>query len=404
MERIMDKTIEAEGTNMKRTVYVDNAATTRVDPRVVEKMLPFFTEYYANPNSVHSPGQQVRGFVEQARAQIASCIGARPDEIYFTAGGTESDNWVIKELAQRALQKGRTPRIITSAFEHHAVLHAIENSGAAVTLLPVYEDGLVRASDLEAAIDGDTVLVTVMFANNEVDTIQPISELAAVAARHCVPFHTDAVQAVGHIPIDVHALDIGLMSFSAHKFKGPKGVGALYVKKGLALPGFIHGGAQERNRRAGTENTPGIIGMAEALRLSVEEMDRTGARLVKMRDRLIDGLLKIPHVRLNGDRIRRLPGNVNVSIPYIEGESLLLWLDIAGICASSGSACTSGSLDPSHVLLAMGLTHEIAHGSLRMTLGAENTEQDVDYILETLPPIVEKLRAMSPLWNGQEPK
>ncbi len=284
------------------------------------------------------------------------------------------------------------------------MLHAIENSGAAVTLLPVYEDGLVRPADLEAAIGEDTVLVTIMFANNEVGTIQPISELAAVAARHCVPFHTDAVQAVGHIPIDVHALDIGLMSFSAHKFKGPKGVGALYVKKGLALPSFIHGGAQERNRRAGTENTPGIIGMAEALRLSVEEMDETNARLIKMRDRLIDGLLKIPHVRLNGDRIRRLPGNVNISVPFIEGESLLLWLDIAGICASSGSACTSGSLDPSHVLLAMGLSHEIAHGSLRMTLGAENTEQDVDYILETLPPIVEKLRAMSPLWTGQEPK
>ena len=400
----MDKTIEAEGTTMKRTVYVDNAATTRVDPRVVEKMLPFFTEYYANPNSVHSPGQQVRALTEQARAQIAACIGARADEIYFTAGGTESDNWVIKELAQRALQKGKKPRIITSAFEHHAVLHAIENSGAAVTLLPVYEDGLVRPADLEAAIGEDTVLVTIMFANNEVGTIQPISELAAVAARHCVPFHTDAVQAVGHIPIDVHALDIGLMSFSAHKFKGPKGVGALYVKKGLALPSFIHGGAQERNRRAGTENTPGIIGMAEALRLSVEELDETNARLIKMRDRLIDGLLKIPHVRLNGDRIRRLPGNVNISVPFIEGESLLLWLDIAGICASSGSACTSGSLDPSHVLLAMGLSHEIAHGSLRMTLGAENTEQDVDYILETLPPIVEKLRAMSPLWTGQEPK
>ena len=389
---------------MKRTVYVDNAATTRVDPRVVEKMLPFFTEYYANPHSVHSPGQQVRALTEQARAQIAAGIGARADEIYFTAGGTESDNWVIKELAQRALQKGKKPRIITSAFEHHAVLHAIENSGAAVTLLPVYEDGLVRPADLEAAIGEDTVLVTIMFANNEVGTIQPISELAAVATRHCVPFHTDAVQAVGHIPIDVHALDIGLMSFSAHKFKGPKGVGALYVKKGLALPSFIHGGAQERNRRAGTENTPGIIGMAEALRLSVEEMDETNARLIKMRDRLIDGLLKIPHVRLNGDRIRRLPGNVNISVPFIEGESLLLWLDIAGICASSGSACTSGSLDPSHVLLAMGLSHEIAHGSLRMTLGAENTEQDVDYILETLPPIVEKLRAMSPLWTGQEPK
>ncbi len=384
----------------KRFVYADNAATTALDPRVLEKMMPYLTEIYGNPSSVHQAGQKAKAGVDEARQVIADCIGAEAREIYITAGGSESDNWVIKELAMKAIRKGKTPHIISTAFEHHAVLHALEESGAEVTLLPVYENGIVKPEDLEAAIKENTILVTIMFGNNEIGSLQPIKELAEITHKHPkVLFHTDAVQAVGHMPINVKEMGIDLMSFSAHKFNGPKGIGGLYMRKGIVMPNLISGGGQERGKRAGTENPAGIVGMAEALRLSCEEMEENNKKVTAMRDRLIEGLLKIPYTRLNGDRYNRLPGNVNVSIRFIEGESLLLWLDISGICASSGSACTSGSLDPSHVLLSIGLPHEIAHGSLRFSLDHTNTEEDVDYILETLPGIVERLRNMSPLWD-----
>ena len=387
---------------MKRFVYADNAATTATDPRVVEAMLPYFTEQYGNPSSVHAAGRTVAEAVKAARADIAQVLNCRSDEVYFTAGGTEADNWVIKGCVARALMQHKTPHIISTVFEHHAVLHTLEKCGAEVTLLPVYENGIVRPDDLRRAMKENTCLVTIMYANNEIGTIQPIRELAQIAHEGGAVFHTDAVQAVGHLPIDVKDMDIDALSFSAHKFGGPKGIGGLYLKNGVRLPNLLTGGQQERGRRSGTENTPGIIGTAKALTLAAQEMQENIVKVTKLRDKLIDGMLKIPYARLNGDREQRLPGNVNISIPFIEGESLLLWLDIEGICASSGSACTSASLDPSHVLLSIGLPHEIAHGSLRFSLNHTNTEEDIDYILEKLPPIVEKLRNMSPLWNERE--
>ena len=387
---------------MKRFVYADNAATTATDARVVEAMLPYFTQSFGNPSSVHAAGREVATAVKAARADIAEVLGCRSDEVYFTSGGTEADNWVIKGCVARAIMQHKTPHIISTVFEHHAVLHTLEKCGAQVTLLPVYENGIVHPDDLRRAMKENTCLVSVMFANNEIGTLQPIKELAEIAHEGGAVFHTDAVQAVGHLPIDVKALGVDALSFSAHKFGGPKGIGGLYVRNGVRLPNLLSGGQQERGRRSGTENTPGIIGTAKALTLAAQEMQENIAKVTKLRDKLIDGLLAIPYTRLNGDRDARLPGNVNVSIPYIEGESLLLWLDIEGICASSGSACTSASLDPSHVLLAIGLPHEIAHGSLRFSLSHTNTEEDIDYILEKLPPIVEKLRNMSPLWNERE--
>ncbi len=387
---------------MKRFVYTDNAATTATDPRVVEAMLPYFTEQYGNPSSVHAAGRQVAEAVKSARIDISNVLNCRSDEVYFTSGGTEADNWVIKGCVARAIMQHKTPHIISTVFEHHAVLHTLEKCGAEVTLLPVYENGIVHPDDLRKAMKENTVLVTVMFANNEIGTIQPIKELAAIAHEGGAVFHTDAVQAVGHLPIDVKDMGIDALSFSAHKFGGPKGIGGLYLKNGVRLPNLLTGGQQERGRRSGTENTPAIIGTAKALTLAAEEMQENIAKVTKLRDKLIDGMLQIPYARLNGDREQRLPGNVNISIPFIEGESLLLWLDVEGICASSGSACTSASLDPSHVLLSIGLPHEIAHGSLRFSLSHENTEEDVDYILEKLPPIVEKLRNMSPLWHERE--
>lgn len=394
----------------KRFVYADNAATTPLDPRVLEKMMPYLTEIYGNPSSVHQAGQRAKAAVDASRKTIADCIGAEPGEIYVTAGGSESDNWIIKELAVKTLRKGKTPHIISTAFEHHAVLHSLEESGAEVTLLPVYENGIVKPEDLEAAIKDNTVLVTVMFGNNEIGSVQPIKELAEITHKHKgVIFHTDAVQALGHVPINVKEMGIDAMSFSAHKFNGPKGIGGMYLRKGIILPNLISGGGQERGKRAGTENPAGIVGMAEALKLACDNMEENTGKVTYLRDKLINGILEnIPYARLNGDRVNRLPGNVNVSIPFIEGESLLLWLDINGICASSGSACTSGSLDPSHVLLSIGLSHEIAHGSLRFSLAHTNSEEDVDYILKTLPGIVQRLRDMSPLWdtfvknNGKE--
>ena len=384
---------------MKKIIYLDNAATTKVAPEVVEAMLPYFTETYGNPSSLHAAGQAAKAAVDKGRATIAACMNAAPNEIYFTAGGTESDNWVIKGACQKALQKGITPHIISTAFEHHAVIHSLEKCGAEVTLLPVYENGIVHPEDLRKAIRDNTVLVTVMTANNEIGTIQPIRELCAIAHEHKIFFHTDAVQALGHIPIDVKEWGVDALSFSGHKFGGPKGIGGLYLKNGQYLPPLLDGGQQERMKRAGTENVPGIVGTAAALKESCDHMAENTEKVARLRDRLIDGLLKIPYARLNGDREQRLPGNVNCSFPYIEGESLLLWLDIDGICATSGSACASASLDPSHVLLSIGLPHEIAHGSIRFSLSHENTDEDIDYILERMPLIVDKLRRMSPLWN-----
>ncbi len=394
--------MQKRGKTMSKFVYADNAATTKMSERAFEAMKPYFIEHYGNPSSLYRIGVESQRAVDNARAVIAQCLNAqRPSDIFFVSGGSEADNWAIKGAAELGEKKGKK-HIISSEFEHHAVLHTLDylrKHGFEVTLLDVHEDGLVRPEELKAAIRPDTALVTIMFANNEIGTIQPIRELAAIAHQHGVLFHTDAVQAAGTIPVDVQELDVDMLSLSSHKFHGPKGMGALYVRKGIRLPNLIHGGAQERGLRAGTENIAGIIGMAEALKESVEKMPERNPRLEKMRDRLIDELLKIDRSRINGDRIHRLPGNVNMCFQGIEGESLLLSLDLKGIEASSGSACTSGSLDPSHVLLAIGLPHEIAHGSLRMTFSDENTEEDIDYILSELPPIIERLRAMSPLWE-----
>lgn len=380
-------------------VYMDNAATTKLSPDVLNAMMPYLTDIYGNASSVHAFGREAREGVEHARNQVAAAINASPDEIFFTAGGTESDNMAIKGVAHKYAKKGK--HIITTAIEHHAVLHtceALEKEGYEVTYLPVDEDGLISVEQVKAAMRDDTLLVTVMFANNEVGTIEPIAEIGALCRERNVLFHTDAVQAVCHVPIDVKVMNIDLMSISAHKFHGPKGIGALYCRKGIVLEPVIVGGAQERKRRAGTENVAGIVGLGAAIERAHKNMAADMARVSALRDKLISGILKdIPHVKLNGHPTQRLPQNVNFSIRYIEGESILLMLDINGIAASSGSACTSGSLDPSHVLLAMGIPHEIAHGSLRLTLSDMTTDEEVDYVLETLTKTVKRLRDMSPL-------
>lgn len=387
---------------MKKIIYMDNAATTSTSRAALDAMIPVLEREYGNPSSLHQLGQQAADLLADARKRVAACIGAQPDEIYFTSGGTESDNWAITQLAQAGAAKGKK-HIISTAFEHHAVLHTLkrlEKEGFEVTLLDVHQDGIVRVDELKAAIRPDTCLVTVMYANNEIGTIQPIAEIGAVCREQGIPFHTDAVQAVGHLPINVTKENIDLMSMSAHKFHGPKGIGALYCRRGIRLTNFIEGGAQERNRRGGTENLPAICGMAAALEDACTGMEERSKTVSAMRDRIIDEVVQnIPYVRVNGDREKRLPGNVNICFEGIEGESLLLRLDLEGICASSGSACTSGSLDPSHVLLAIGLPKEIAHGSLRLTLDEENTEEDVQHLLEVLPGIVSGLREMSPVWE-----
>jgi len=382
-------------------IYLDNAATTAVRREVLEAMLPYFTESFGNPSSIYRIAQANKRAIDEAREAVANVLHATAKEIYFTGSGTEADNWAIKGVVEAYAGKGK--HIITSCVEHHAVLHTcqyLEKAGWRVTYLPVDEYGQIRLAELEAAIADDTVLISIMFANNEIGTIQPIAEIGEIARAHGVLFHTDAVQAVGHTPIDVQAMQIDLLSLSAHKLYGPKGVGALYVRKGVKLPAFMHGGAQESRRRAGTENVPGIVGLGKAITLCHEEMGAEVKRLSALRDRLIAGILeRIPHARLNGHPQNRLPGNANISFEFIEGESILLLLDMKGICASSGSACTSGSLDPSHVLLAIGLPHEQAHGSVRMTFGLSNTDADVDAVLEALPMIVERLREMSPLYE-----
>ena len=385
-------------------IYMDNAATTRVKPEVLEAMLPYYGEVFGNPSTIYYYGREAHNALDHARQQVAAAIGADKDEIYFTSCGTESDNWAIKGAAFAHQKKGN--HIITSVIEHHAVLHTcgwLEKHGFEVTYLPVDEYGRVNPADVEKAITDQTILISIMFANNEIGTIQPIVEIAKIARAHNILFHTDAVQAVGAVPINVHELGVDMLSLSGHKFYAPKGVGALYIRRGVRIDTHQHGGAQERGKRGGTENMAQIVGLGKAIELATADVEGHAKKLAHMRDRLIDGILaEIPEVRLNGHRTERLPNNVNVSIRYIEGEALLLRLDLAGIAASSGSACTSGSLDPSHVLLAIGLPHEIAHGSLRLSLGDFNTEHDVDVVLEKLPQIVSTLREMSPLFNQEE--
>lgn len=385
---------------MKR-IYMDNAATTRVTEPVFEAMRPYFCEIFGNPSSVHAFGREARKAVEQARRQVAAALGAQAGEIYFTGSGTEADNWALRGAAYA--QKARGRHIITTQIEHHAVLHAaeqLEKEGFEVTYLPVDGDGVVSLEALEKALRPDTTLVSIMAANNEIGAIQPIREAAKLAKAHGALFHTDAVQAIGCVPIDVKADGIDLLSLSGHKFHAPKGVGALYIRSGVKLQRLIYGGAQEKTQRGGTENVASIVGMGKAIELAMESMESRNAYVSGLRDRLIEGILRrIPETRLNGHRTRRLSGNVNVSIRYIEGEALLLSLDMKGIAGSSGSACTSGSLDPSHVLLAIGLPHEIAHGSLRLSLSEENTAEEVDYTIDALVEIVERLRAMSPLYE-----
>ncbi len=385
----------------KRVVYADNAATTPVSPSVFRAMEPFYTTHYGNPSSLYSLGRQAKLPLEDARRTVAACLNAEPGEIYFTSGGSEADNWAIKGAAHLLAKKGKK-HIVTTKLAHHAVLHtcaALEKEGFEVTYLDVHSNGVVRPEEVEKALREDTALVSVMFANNEIGTLQPVGEIGAICRSRGVWFHTDAVQAAGTVPIDVKAQHIDLLSLSAHKFHGPKGVGALYCRQGVAIPNLIDGGAQERGRRAGTENVAGIVGLAAALQEACASMEERARRLTKMRDRLIAGALQIERSRLNGDPEKRLPGNVSLCFEGIEGESLLLLLDLKGVCGSSGSACTSGSLDPSHVLLSIGLPHEVAHGSLRLSLSGQNTEEDVDYILQVLPPVVAQLRAMSPLWE-----
>lgn len=386
---------------MDKLIYFDNAATTPVRKEVLETILPYFSEHYGNASSVYSIARESKKAIDKAREQVANALGAEPAEIFFTAGGSESDNWALKGIAESMASKGK--HIITSVIEHHAILHTceyLESKGFEVTYLPVDEYGKVRIEDLKAAIRPDTILISIMFANNEIGTIEPIAEIGKIARENGIYFHTDAVQAVGHVKIDVKEMNIDMLSLSGHKLGAPKGIGALYIRKGVKLKSFIHGGAQERGRRAGTENVPGIVGLGKAIEMAINEMDEVTPRLIKMRDKLITELTsKISHTKLNGHPVDRLPGNVNLSFEFIEGESMLLFLDMNGICASSGSACTSGSLDPSHVLLSIGLPHEKAHGSLRLTLGHMNTEEEVDYIIEKLPPIVQRLRDMSPLYE-----
>lgn len=384
-------------------IYVDNAATTKMSRTAIDAMLPYMEEVWGNPSSLYEAGQKAAEALQSARERIAACIGATPKEIYFTSGGSEADNQAILSAARFGARSGRK-HIISTAFEHHAVLHTLQKlqkEGFEVELLDVHENGMISPEQVEEAIREDTCLVTVMYANNEIGSVMPISEIGAICRDRKIPFHTDAVQAVGHLPINVQEQKIDLLSLSAHKFHGPKGIGALYARQGIPLVNLIEGGAQERGRRAGTENVPAIMSMAAALEEACINMDRSTEKLLKLRERLIDGLSQIPHSALNGDREKRLPGNVNFCFEGVEGESLLLLLDDKGICASSGSACTSGSLDPSHVLLAIGRPHEVAHGSLRLSLDADNTEEDVEEILHAVPEAVSYLRNMSPLWKDK---
>ncbi|MDQ7095530.1 cysteine desulfurase NifS [Desulfosporosinus sp. PR] len=385
-----------------RRVYLDHSATTPVDPEVADLMMTYYTEKYGNPSSVHSFGREAKQALEEARRQVAELIGAAPSEITFTSGGTEADNLAILGTAEALRQKGK--HIITSAVEHHAVLETceyLEKNGFALTIIPVDDEGIISVEAIKEAIRPDTILITIMHANNEVGSIQPIAEIGKLAKEHGITFHVDAVQSCGKIPINVQKMNVDLLTVSSHKIYGPKGVGALYIRKGVRVVPLVHGGGQEKKRRSGTENTPGIIGFGKACELASQRMAQDAQQQIKLRDKLMNGILqKIDFVKINGPRgEKRLPNNVNVSIQFVEGESLLLSLDMLGIAASSGSACTSGSLDPSHVLLAMGLVHEIAHGSLRFTLGRQNTEDDIDYVLEQLPRIVERLRMMSPLYD-----
>jgi cysteine desulfurase len=385
----------------RKIIYLDNAATTRTSPKVVEEMLPFFSEYYGNPSSVYEFSNASKKAVAQARQVIADSLGAKPQEIYFTAGGSESDNWAIKAAAEAYQEKGR--HIITSKIEHHAVLHTcryLESRGFSVTYLDVDEQGVVKLEELKKAIRPDTILISIMFANNEIGTIQPVKEIAEIAREHGILFHTDAVQAYGHVPINVDAFGMDMLSASGHKINGPKGIGFLYIRTGVKIRSFVHGGAQERKRRAGTENVPGIAGLGKAAELAVNTMEERMKKETELRDYLMDRVMaEVPYTRVNGHRKNRLPNNCNFAFQFIEGESLLIMLDMAGICGSSGSACTSGSLDPSHVLLAIGLPHEIAHGSLRLTLSEENTKEEMDYVVGEIKRIVERLRAMSPLYE-----
>lgn len=385
-----------------RRVYLDHSATTPVDPEVAKLMMTYYTEKFGNPSSVHSFGREAKEALETAREQVAKLLGAQASEITFTSGGTEADNLAILGTAQAGRNKGK--HIITSAVEHHAVLETceyLEKNGFELTIIPVNEEGLLSAQDVEKAIRPDTILITIMHANNEVGAIQPIAEIGKIARDKGITFHVDAVQSFGKIPIDVKAMNVDLMTVSSHKIYGPKGVGALYIRKGVKIVPLVHGGGQEKKRRSGTENTPGIIGFGKACEIAGERMEQEALREGKLRDKLLKGILdRIDYVKVNGPiGENRLPGNLNVSIQFIEGEALLLSLDMLGIAASSGSACTSGSLDPSHVLLAMGMPHEIAHGSLRLSFGRQNTEEDVDYVLEQLPKIVDRLRMMSPLYD-----
>ena len=385
----------------KRFIYADNAATTAVSEEVLQAMLPYFRTAFGNASSIYKLGRDAQRDIEDARAKVAKAIGAEPREIFFTSCGSESDNWAIKGIAENLAKRGKK-HIVTSVFEHHAVLHTcqyLEKKGFEVTYVPVSDKGLIDPEDVRNAIRDDTALVTIMYANNEIGTIQPIEEIAAICKEKKVIFHTDAVQALGHVDIDVKKQGIDMLSLSGHKIHAQKGIGALYVRKGIVLPNLIHGGAQERNKRAGTENVPAIVGLGVAIETATKNIAERNAVIVPRRNRLIDGILKLPYTRLNGDRDKRLPGNLNISIEGIEGESLLLMLDQYGICASSGSACTSGSLDPSHVLLAIGLKHEVAHGSLRLSIEENVTDEDVDYILEVIPKIVGRLRSMSPVWE-----
>ena len=389
----------------KRRIYMDYSATTPVKKEVVDTMMPYLTDYFGNASSFHSFGRDAKEALDKARNQVASLINANPNEIYFTAGGTESDNWAVEGVAFANRNKGN--HIITSKIEHHGVLHPCEylekHHGFEVTYLDVDSEGRVDLEQLKSSIKDTTILITIMFANNEIGTIQPIKEIAEIAKEHNIVFHTDAVQAAGNIHIDVKELGVDLMSMSSHKIYGPKGIGALYIRTGVKLHTFVHGGAQERRRRAGTENIPGIVGYAKACELAKANMEEHIERLTALRAKLIDGILeRIPHTKVNGSLEYRLPGNVNFSFEFIEGEGILLMLDMLGIGASSGSACTSGSLDPSHVLMAMGLPHEIAHGSLRLSIGDFTTEEDIDYIIDNLPKIIERLRSMSPLYNKLE--
>ena len=392
----------------RHMIYADHAATTAVTDTALKAMLPHFTTAYGNPSSLYRFAQEGKSDLEEARAQVAACLNAKAEEIYFTSGGTEADNWALQGVAQLMALKGkRTGHIITSAIEHHAVLHTaqyLEKQGWSVTYLPVDGDGLVDPAAVETAIRPDTILISVMAANNEIGTIQPIAEIGAIARAHQILFHTDAVQAVGHIPVDVEAWNVDLLSLSGHKFGGPKGIGALYVKKSLRLPALIQGGGQEKGRRSGTENVPGAVGMAAALKEAVEHMPEESARLAALRDKLIAGLEGLPYTRLTGHREKRLPGTASFVFEGVEGEALLLHLDARGICASSGSACSSASLDPSHVLLAIGLSHAVAHGSLRLSLGRDNTQADVDAMLNEIPDVVAYLREMSPVWDKDAEK